>query len=104
MGLVRKRDMRKSQPGQEQEDQPERISRTQKRNAALALQVLGKRLVKLSDAQLKRINLPEDVLEAVKMAKTIKRHTPLDRQLQYIGKLMRKYDPAPIREFLDGLK
>ena len=105
MGLVHKRDMKKSaQPGQEQAEQPERLSKTQKKKEALSRQELGERLVKLSDEQLKRIALPEDVLVAVKAAKTIKKHGPLDRQMQYIGTLMRKYDPTPVREFLDALE
>jgi len=104
MGLVRKRDMTKAvKPGQEQEEQPVRLSRTQKKKAALSLQDLGERLVKLTDEQLKKIGLAEDVLTAVKAAKTIKKHGPLDRQMQYVGSLMRKYDPAPVREFLDAL-
>jgi ribosome-associated protein len=103
MGLVHKKDMKKAvQPGQTQEEQPERVSRTQKKKAALSLQDLGERLVKLSDGQLKQIELPGDVLAAVQAAKTIKKHIPLNRQMQYIGTLMRKYDPAPVKEFLDA--
>jgi len=105
MGLVHKRDMKKVvHPGQAQEEQPVRLSRTQKKKAALSLQDLGERLVKLSDEQLKRIDLPGDVLAAVKTAKAIKKHNPLNRQMQYIGTLMRKHDPAPVREFLDALE
>jgi ribosome-associated protein len=81
-----------------------RLSRTQKKKAALSLQDLGERLVKLSDEQLKQIGLPGDVLTAVKAAKAIKKHNPLSRQMQHIGSLMRKYDPAPVREFFDALK
>jgi ribosome-associated protein len=91
-------------PEEEQGEQSVRLSRTQKKRAALSLQDLGERLVKLSDEQLKRIDLPGDVLAAVKTAKTIKKHNPLNRQMQYIGTLMRKHDPAPIREFLDALE
>lgn len=105
MGLVHKRDMRKAlPPGQEQAEEPERLSKTQKKKEALSRQDLGERLVKLSDDQLKRMGLPADVLIAVKAAKTIKKHNPLDRQMQYIGSLMRKHDPAPVREFLDALE
>ncbi len=105
MGLVHKKDMRKAvQHGQAQGEQPMRLSRTQKKKAALSLQDLGERLVKLSDEQLKQIGLPEDVLTAVKAAKTIKKHNPLSRQMQHIGSLMRKYDPAPVREFFDASK
>ena len=104
MGLVRKSDMKKyAKPGQEQEEHPVRLSRTQKKKAALSLQDLGERLVKLSDDQLKKIGVAEDVVKAVKMAKTITKHGPLDRQMQYIGTLMRKHDPTPVKEFLDSL-
>src|SRR5271169_975824 len=105
MGLVHKKDMNKAvQPGQVQEEQPVRLSKTQKKKAALSLQDLGERLVKLSDVQLNRIDLPGDVLTAVKAAKAIKKHNPLSRQMQYIGTLMRKHDPTPIRAFLDALE
>jgi ribosomal 50S subunit-associated protein YjgA (DUF615 family) len=104
MGLVRKRDMRRAaQPGEAQDVQQSRPSRTQKKKAALSLQDLGERLVKLSDEQLKQIDLPGDILAAVRLAKTIKKHCPRDRQMQYIGTLMRKHDAAPIKEFLDAL-
>jgi ribosome-associated protein len=105
MGLVRKRDMKKAaQPGQAQEEQPARLSKTKKKEAALSLQDLGERLVKLSNEQLAQIDLPEAVLAAVKAAKTIKKHNPLSRQMQHIGSLMRKHDPAPVREYLDALE
>jgi ribosome-associated protein len=104
MGLVRKKDLKKtSKPGQERGEQPARLSRTQKKNAALSLQDLGERLVKLPDERLEQIGLAEDILKAVKAAKTIKKHGPRDRQMQYVGSLMRKYDPAPVQEFLDAL-
>ena len=104
MGLIRKKDLKKTaKPGQDQGEQLVRLSRTQKKQAALSLQDLGERLVKLSDEQLKQIDLTEDVLKAVKAAKSIKKHGPFGRQMQYIGSLMRKYDPAPVQEFLDAL-
>jgi ribosome-associated protein len=104
MGLVRKSDLRKkAKPGEEQGEQPVRLSKTQKKQKALSLQDLGARLLKLSDEQIKQIGLTEDVLKAVKEAKTITKHGALDRQMQYVGSLMRKHDPAPIQEFLDAL-
>ena len=104
MGLVRKKNMKKTvNAGQEQGEQLACLSRTQKKKAALSLQDLGERLVKLPNEQLDQIGLTEDVLKAVKAARTIKKHCPLARQMQYIGSLMRKYDPAPVREFLEAL-
>ena len=78
----------------------EQVSKTQRKKEALSLQTLGEQLVKLSADQLRKIDLPEDVNSAVKTAKTIKKHGPLHRQMQYIGTLMRKYDPAPVQRFL----
>jgi len=104
MGLVNKRSKKKAvTPGQEQGGHPVHMSRTQKKKAALSLQALGERLVKLPDEQLDRIGLPADLLTAVKAAKTIKKHCPLNRQMQYIGSLMRLHDPAPVQNFLDVL-
>jgi ribosome-associated protein len=82
----------------------EQISKTQKKKEALALQSLGERLVKLKAEQLKSIDLPTNLHAAVTMAKTIKKFCPLDRQLQYIGTLMRKYDPQPIQEALQKIE
>ena len=105
MGLVHKKDMKKAvKPGQTQGEEPVRLSKTQKKKAALSLQDLGVRLVKLSNEQLDHIDLPANVLAAVKSAKSINKHNPLNRQMQHIGSLMRKYDPEPIREFLDALE
>lgn len=78
----------------------EPISKTQKKKEALSLQALGARLVGLSAEQLGCIELPESVLAAVTLAKTIKKHGARDRQMQYIGTLMRKCDPKPVQEAL----
>ena len=104
MGPIRKKGLTKpANAGEGREEQPARLSRTQKKKAALLLQDLGERLVKLTDEQLDQIGLAEDILKAVKLAKTIKKHGPFDRQMQYVGSLMRKYDPAPVQEFFDAL-
>jgi ribosome-associated protein len=103
MGLVHKRDQRKTTKAGHEQDPPTRVSRTKKKQAALSLQDLGKRLVKLSDEQLDQIGLSEDVLKAVKAAKTITKHGARDRQMQYIGSLMRKHDPAPVLAFFEAL-
>ena len=80
------------------------ISKTQKKREAIALQDLGEKLVKLPDEQLKGIDMPEELSNAVRQAKTIKSHVALKRQMQFIGTLMRKIDPAPVREAIDGIE
>lgn len=61
------------------------------------LQALGVALVALPDSQLKEMQLNAELLEAVLEAKRIRSHEARRRQMQYIGRLMRDVDPAPIR-------
>jgi ribosome-associated protein len=78
----------------------ELVSKSQKKKEALSLQAVGEQLVTLSAEQLKSIDLPSDLLNAVTLAKKIKKHGARLRQMQYIGTLMRKYDPQPVLEAL----
>jgi ribosome-associated protein len=75
----------------------ERPSKTQLKRDMEALQALGRRLVEISDERLASIELPERLREAVLEARRVRSHEARRRQLQYIGKLMREVDPAPIR-------
>lgn len=87
-------------------EEPEFISKSQRKRDADALQDLGESLIRLSVDQLKRFDLPEELLESVLMAKRIpvSKGTAFKRQRQHIGKLMRSIDPAPIQEKLDAMK
>jgi len=78
-------------------------SKTKKKKEAEALQELGEQLMELSAAQIEDIDLPAEIYNAVTLAKTLKRGA-LRRQLQYIGTLMRKIDPAPIQEALQNIE
>jgi ribosome-associated protein len=82
----------------------ELLSKTQKKKEALSLQALGERLVALSDEQLKNLELPSGLLNAVTLAKKLKKHGARLRQMQYIGALMRKYDPQPVQEALQRME
>ncbi len=79
-------------------------SKTQKKKEATYLQEIGERLVNLSTEQIKGIDLPEEMYDAVRFAKTIKSHEAYRRHMQYIGSLMRKIDPVPVQEALDGIE
>jgi ribosome-associated protein len=80
------------------------VSKSQLKRESHARQSLGEELVQLNSEQLRKFALPEDLLQAIKMAQTIKQHGAKKRQLQYIGKLMRNIDVAPIKQGLDDLK
>lgn len=78
-------------------------SKTKKKREAEALQELGEQLVELPAAQIEEFDLPAEIYNAVALAKTLKRGA-LRRQLQYIGTLMRKIDPAPVQEALRNIE
>ena len=65
------------------------------------LQAIGAELVALSSDQLKKIELPDDLRDAVRDAQRFTQHEARRRQMQYIGKLMRNIDPTHIRAALD---
>ena len=73
-------------------------SKTQKKQVMAELQALGERMVALNETQIAAIEMPDFLREAVLEARAIKSHEARRRQMQYIGKLMRDVDPAPIRE------
>ena len=64
------------------------------------LQALGTALVELPESRIAAMALPPALLAAVLEAKRIKSHEAKRRQMQYIGRLMRDVDAAPIRERL----
>lgn len=79
-------------------------SKSQRKREMNALQDLGGELVKLNADQLAKLPLPDDLLDAVRDHQRFKKNEAKRRQLQYIGKIMRGIDPAPIQEALDALK
>ncbi len=79
------------------------VSKTKRKKEMTELQSLGAQLVALPDSQLADIPLDEALREAVLEAKRITAHEGKRRQMQYIGRLMREVDAAPIRERLDAV-
>ena len=60
------------------------------------LQDIGEQLVALSTGQLNQLDLPERLHDAIREMKRINKFGAQKRQMQFIGKLMREIDPAPI--------
>lgn len=83
------------------DDPPEAPSKTRRKQEMHALQEIGERLVELNKDRLAQLNLPESLLDAVAEAKRLTRHEARRRQMQYLGKLMRTVDAAPIRAKMD---
>ncbi len=78
-------------------------SKSQRKREMTSLQAMGEELVKLPQDQFKKIELPESLYDAITEARHIRQHGAHKRQLQYIGKLMRDVDAAPIREQIDTI-
>src|SRR6185503_17138270 len=85
------------------EDTDSLISKTQRKRQMLELQTLGERLTALSEEQLEELELPERLFDAIIAAKRITKFGGLRRQMQYIGRLMREVDSAPIAARLEAL-
>ncbi len=79
-------------------------SKSQRKRHMLALQKMGETLVNLPAVELAKIPLDSSLAAAVAEARTVTSHEAKRRQLQYIGRLMRDIDPAPIQEALDKLQ
>lgn len=78
----------------------EPLSKTKQKAAMQGLQDMGEELIGLSKARLAQLNLPDTLLEAVKLAQRITGNPAIARQKQYIGRLMRDIDTAPIADQL----
>ena len=79
------------------------ISKTRRKRQAHDLQDLGKALTRLRADQLGRIEMPDDLRQAVAECREMTKHEAIRRQLQYIGRIMRDMECAPIAAQLEAL-
>jgi ribosome-associated protein len=86
--------------GKDENEEYRGPSKSMLKREADAAQDLGKRLIALKEADLAALDLPETLHDAILLAKRITSRGGLARQRQYIGKLMRDVDPAPIEAAL----
>ncbi len=87
------------------EQQYDRPSKSQLKREMTALQKLGETLVNAARDRVKRIPMPEDVLEAILFCQQITDHEGRRRQLQYVGKKMRtltEEEVSVIQTAVDG--
>jgi len=90
----------------ERDNSPERDdpSKSAVKRAMTALQDVGAQLVQLSDRELACMPIESDaLLEAIATARRIHSNSASRRQIQYIGKLMRKIDAKPLIRALSEL-
>ena len=89
-----------AEPAQQRPSRGERPSKSQLKREMTALQELGEELLRLPLAKLRALPIPEKLFDAIELAQRIKDREGLRRQRQYIGRLMRDVDPAPLRDAL----
>jgi ribosome-associated protein len=77
------------------------VSKTRRKHAMHALQNLGETLTELRPDRLAALALPEVLAEAIATARKLTRHEARRRQMQFVGRLMRDIDPAPIQAQLE---
>ena len=94
-----------SEPDESSDDPDfDRPSKTQLKKESHELQELGQALVDLPDNRLDDLGMDESLLGAIREYKRTKSHEGRRRQMQYIGKLMRRTDPAPLREAVAAMQ
>ena len=79
-------------------------SKTALKNEAKDVHAFGKILVGLTDKQIGQIELPENVHEAIKELKKLKKNSAQKRQSLYLAKLLRGLDLSEAKRFVDHLK
>jgi len=79
-------------------------SKSELKRQQQTLQRLGEQLIGLSDELLQGLTLNDRLLDAINDIRRMKSHEAIRRQKQYIGKLMRDVDPAPIQALLERLR
>lgn len=78
------------------------VSKSEIKRDAEALKKIGVSLIGLTQNELSKISLDEDLLYHIQLAQKIKKQG-YRRQIQYIGKLLRNRDIEPIQQALDQL-
>jgi ribosome-associated protein len=75
-----------------------RPSKTRRKHDSHDLQALGEALIELPQDRLDALLLSETLRDALGQCRQTRSHEGKRRQMQYIGKLMRRTDPEPIRQ------
>ena len=80
------------------------ISKTALKKKAKDVHAFGKILASLTDKQIAQMELPENIIVAIKDLKNIKKSSAQKRQSLYLAKLLRGIDLSKAYEFVDQLK
>lgn len=87
-------------------EQEEFDSRTQIKKAAQAVTDLGERLSQMTEQEIKKLNLPSQVQDAILTLKNLDKGPALKRQKLFVGRLLRQDEPLliEIKEKLNAIE
>jgi len=94
----------RNQPPVAEDEEELPPSKTKIKKQMHELRDLGKELTELGKDQIAQLDIPENLRDAIREMKNINKFGAQRRQMQYIGKLMRDVDTAPILAKLDAWK
>lgn len=80
---------------------PDEESRTHRKNEMLALQDLGKTLTRLTETQLDKMPISDDMKAIIRTYNTLKTNESKRRHMQYIGKMMRTIDAEAVKKSIE---
>ena len=80
------------------------VSKTELKREAKNVHEFGKILASLTELQIAQIDLPENILDAIKDLKNIKKGSAKKRQSLYLAKLLREIDLSKAQDFVNQIK
>src|ERR1700760_12928 len=104
MGKMAENDIEDDGDADAEDAGPGRPSKSARKREAESLQELGVELAELPAEEIAALELPEKLETALIELKRLPTHGAQFRQRQFIGKLMRKIDPAPVIARLQAKK
>lgn len=83
---------------------PDEESRTHRKKEMLELQDLGKTLTTLTESQLDKIPISDEMKAIIRTYGTLKTNESRRRHMQYIGKKMRSVDAEAVRKAVENVQ
>ena len=85
-------------------EQPEEVSKSQRRREALEIRSLASQLISLNPSRLSEVPLDEQLRAEIERARSIKSNVARKRQLQYVAKLLRREELDAVLDALDSFE
>jgi len=83
-------------------DDQHELSKSRRKRDLQELKSLGEALTGFSDDALRQLMLPDVLLDALRTTRKIHSNGARKRHMQYIGKLMKDIDVAPVRQAIEA--